>query len=165
LQSIVAALEVLAETKLRMQRSTFGRALAELALVRISLLRDLDRLDELLAQVKGNSPVKAAPSPLRPSTPPASAEKKTSERPVEPVISAEPAESALNPPEVVWGPDYGAELLSKLTARFNDIVGTYLRQVVSTAIFGPNQLEFSFPAHYDLGRKACEKPEVLTRLE
>jgi hypothetical protein len=56
-------------------------------------------------------------------------------------------------------------LLARLIARFHDITGTYLRHVVSTAIFGPNQLEFSFPVEYDLGRKACEKPEVISRIE
>jgi hypothetical protein len=56
-------------------------------------------------------------------------------------------------------------LLAHLIARFNDITGTYLRQVISSAIFGPNHLELCFPAHYDLGRKACEKPEVVSRLE
>ncbi|MDX1968697.1 MAG: DNA polymerase III subunit gamma/tau, partial [Planctomycetaceae bacterium] len=47
LRTILAALEILSETKQRMQRTTFGRALAELGLVKVSLLRDLERLDVL----------------------------------------------------------------------------------------------------------------------
>ena len=43
-------MQIMAETKARMQRVTYGRALTELALVRISMLEDLDRLDELVAQ-------------------------------------------------------------------------------------------------------------------
>ncbi|MBM4076266.1 MAG: DNA polymerase III subunit gamma/tau, partial [Planctomycetes bacterium] len=42
LQTIMASMQILAETKARMQRVTFGRALTELALVRISSLQDLD---------------------------------------------------------------------------------------------------------------------------
>ncbi|RLS45219.1 MAG: DNA polymerase III subunit gamma/tau [Planctomycetota bacterium] len=57
LQTIVAAMQILAETKARMQRVTYGRALAELALVRVSLLEDLDQLDHLIAALKSGQPV------------------------------------------------------------------------------------------------------------
>lgn len=45
------------------------------------------------------------------------------------------------------------------------MTGTHLAKVVSTAISGPNRLDFSFSASYDIGRKACERPEVQARLE
>ena len=57
LQTIVAAMQILAETKARMQRVTYGRALAELALVRVSLLEELDQLDHLIAALKSGQPV------------------------------------------------------------------------------------------------------------
>ena len=57
LQTIVAAMQILAETKARMQRVTYGRALAELALVRVSLLEDLDQLDHLIAALKSGQPI------------------------------------------------------------------------------------------------------------
>ena len=53
LQTIATGMQILAESKARMQRVSYGRALADLALVRISLLEDLDRLDDLIAQLKG----------------------------------------------------------------------------------------------------------------
>ena len=56
LQTIVAAMQILAETKARMQRVTYGRALAELALVRVSLLEDLEQLDHLIATLKSGLP-------------------------------------------------------------------------------------------------------------
>ena len=85
LQTIVAAMQILAETKARMQRVTYGRALAELALVRVSLLEDLDQLDHLIAALKAGQPVSisgaavsvssSAPArlaaPTRPTVPPA----------------------------------------------------------------------------------------------
>ena len=65
LQTISTAMQILAEAKARMQRVSYGRAIAELALVRISLLEDLDRLDDLIAQIKGGVIVglPSAPNP------------------------------------------------------------------------------------------------------
>lgn len=60
LQTIVAAMQVLADAKARMQRVTYGRALAELALVRVALLENMQSLDSLIEQLKGTEP----PSPL-----------------------------------------------------------------------------------------------------
>ena len=62
LQTIVAALQILSETKFRMQRVSFGRALAELALVRLSLLEDLEQLDTLIAQLKPGQPMASLPA-------------------------------------------------------------------------------------------------------
>ncbi len=69
LQTLVAAMQILAETKGRMQRVTYGRALAELALIRISLLEDLESLDQLVGQLKSGAPLSGVPL----SAPPAAA--------------------------------------------------------------------------------------------
>ena len=47
-QAIVAALQILAETKTRMKGATYSRVLLELALVRIATLDQLDNLAELI---------------------------------------------------------------------------------------------------------------------
>jgi len=65
LQTIATGMQILAEAKGRMQRVSYGRALAELALVRISLLENLDRLDDLIAQLKGGGMSNPASSNLR----------------------------------------------------------------------------------------------------
>ena len=62
LQTIAAALQILAETKVRMQRVSFSRALVELALVRLSLLEDLEQLDTLIAQLKSGQAMPALPT-------------------------------------------------------------------------------------------------------
>lgn len=192
LRTILAALEILSETKQRMQRTTFGRALAELGLVKVSLLRDLERLDVLIAELKGGGSAGSAPRPSTPAaprtlspapsvspsttSPPSSdAQKKSNpavlregiegEGAAKPVVREEPSPEEPALPAVKWSPTCGAALLAALQERFPDITGTYLRQVVSTAIIGPNQLEFLFPMSYDIGRRACEKPEVLSRIE
>ena len=63
LATVAAAMQVLAETKGRMQRANYGRALLELALVRISLLEDLDNIGRLVQQLGTGQPISSsAPS-------------------------------------------------------------------------------------------------------
>jgi len=183
LQTIVAAMQILAETKARMQRVTYGRALAELAMVRISLLEDLDQLDSLIAALKAGQPVPLAASSAssrpqslpRPAPVPPSLEKKNdlvdqneatvaSEPQPEPPLNSLPTAS-LSPPLIEWKLGCEDELHAAVTARLTDMTGTYLRRVAATAISGPNVLEFSFPVNYDLDRKACDRPEVIAQLE
>ncbi|MFO0917084.1 MAG: hypothetical protein U0872_02075 [Planctomycetaceae bacterium] len=55
--------------------------------------------------------------------------------------------------------------MRRLADRFDDSVGANLRRASRIAILGPNHLEIILPASYDLARKACERPEVQTRIE
>jgi DNA polymerase-3 subunit gamma/tau len=68
LQTILAAAQILAETKNRMKGATFSRVLIELALVRIATLDQLDNVAELIGQLRqGKAPASgpAAPSVAR----------------------------------------------------------------------------------------------------
>jgi DNA polymerase III subunit gamma/tau len=183
LQTIVAAMQILAETKARMQRVTYGRALAELAMVRISLLEDLDQLDGLIAALKAGQPGISGAISSSPRTQPlpqtasirSNIEKKNDvAEPSEAQVASESQSATLpntplaappGPPPVEWKVGCEAELHSAVIARLTDMTGTYLRRVAATAIFGPNILEFSFPVNYDLDRKACDRPEVIAQLE
>lgn len=74
LQTILAALQILAETKSRLSFKgvTFGRVLVELALIRIACLDQLDALADLIGQLKpGQSAAggPAAPSVARSTAP------------------------------------------------------------------------------------------------
>jgi DNA polymerase-3 subunit gamma/tau len=86
LQTLVAAMQILADTKGRMQRVTYGRALAELALVRIALLEDLTSLDGLIEQLRSGEPATSSV---------AGAEKKNEPLTVE---AASPPTAAAAPP-------------------------------------------------------------------
>lgn len=71
LQAVVAAMQILADTKGRMQRVTYGRALAELALVRVALLEDLTDLSGLIEKLRSGetaAPISQKKSELRPAT-------------------------------------------------------------------------------------------------
>ena len=184
LQTISTAMQVLAESKARMQRVSYGRALAELALIRISLLEDLDRLDDLIAQLKGGSiaavsATGSSPPPNRPKLPalaPKSAGSDSAQKKndiVEPSQVAEPPKPAVpleipapDPkPVLEWKPGIEKDLQSKIADRLNDMVGTSVRRVTSIAIIGPNVLEFSLPINYDVDRKSLDRPETISRLE
>lgn len=183
LQTIVAAMQILADTKARMQRTTYGRALAELALIRISMLEDLDRLEDLVARLLGGA-TNLPPGAVRPgSTSPAAlpVEKKNDLTPpdrakidqTEPVRSEVEEPSAVEPqppqptesPTIDWNVGSEKELHSAILNQLNDMVGAHLRRVCRTAISGPTQLDFYFPANYDLDRRQCDRPEVVNRLE
>ncbi len=69
LNTILAALQILAETKARMQRSHSARALMELALVRISLLEDLEEISRLIQNLgTGQAPASDAQTGSRPAS-------------------------------------------------------------------------------------------------
>jgi DNA polymerase-3 subunit gamma/tau len=194
LQTISTAMQILAEAKFRMQRVSYGRALSELALVRISLLEDLDRLDDLIAQLKGGevqTPAKSEPrlSPAKPKLPDASSVKESPPPIVKKSAAADPPQKkndivehkvapALSIPVVPeqmpqqadvpqfdWNSFDERELRKMISGRLNDIVGTAVLRATSIAIIGPNQLEFSFPINYDVERKTMERPETVSRLE
>ncbi len=63
IQTILAAMQILSDTKSRMQRVTYGRALAELGLVRVALLENMQSLDGLIDQLKAAETMTALPGP------------------------------------------------------------------------------------------------------
>ena len=66
LQTVLAALQILAETKHRMKGATFSRVLLELALIRIGSLEQLDDLAELVGRLR-QGPGGLAGGPVAPS--------------------------------------------------------------------------------------------------
>lgn len=92
LRTVLAALEIVTETKGRMFRATYGRALVEMALVRLTLLQDLDALDLVIQALKSGAPLPAAaPRPVPPaaatSAAPSLGVPKTPPRPPTPPVS------------------------------------------------------------------------------
>lgn len=103
-RNILAAMQILADTKGKMRGVGYGRALAELALVRLSLLEDLNALEHVISALRSGQfasgaatvtrPAATGGAPLslpsRPVSIPAAPEKKN-ENPLTP--------SANNPPQ------------------------------------------------------------------
>lgn len=117
LRNILAGMQILADTKGKMRGVNYGRALAELALVRLSLLEDLNALEQVIAAIRSGQfavggtipgrPISASSAPLPPptrsvslpsSTPASTVEKKndvTAAETAQPIASAasSPSES------------------------------------------------------------------------
>ncbi|MGD9126147.1 MAG: DNA polymerase III subunit gamma/tau [Planctomycetia bacterium] len=65
LKTILAAMQILDQTLARLRQSTQARVLAELALVRICSLENLDELATLIASVRSGVPLPAAPTGVK----------------------------------------------------------------------------------------------------
>ncbi len=184
LPTILAALQILAETKTRMQRSGMGRALAELSLVRLCLLEETLDLAALVEQLgSGGEPVaKGAAAPASARAPSVARSIKTAVVPTveSKVVETKPPsasplpESLLDSPptadtqqKVRFEPSSAAAFWAQIAARIEDrgFFGQALTKVCRTAISGPNQLEIFFPPAYHANKTHCEQPAALGRLE
>jgi DNA polymerase-3 subunit gamma/tau len=169
LPTIVAALQILAETKTKMQRSGHGRALAELAVVRLTLLEETLDLAALVEELRspgaassGSKPIPATSVPRQtsvvrslPSTPEAAPPV-----PEPPAARTESSEFKLEPgsERTFW-----SEVVSLLPVK--EILRDYAGRIENAAIIGPNHLEVLFPSAYYVCKGLCEKPDNLQKLE
>lgn len=192
-RNIMAAMQILAETKGKMRGVGYGRALAELALVRLSLLEDLNALEHVIAALRsgqfsmGSTTVPRAAAPLAiparaMATPTPVAEKKNESPVVEaapapqraapstPRLSPEPpAKPVQTPAQSVLPvcelqPGTEAVFLTQLIERLTGLLKDNVKKSVASAISGPNQLVLGFEKRYDLARQYCERNDNLNRL-
>jgi DNA polymerase-3 subunit gamma/tau len=166
LYTLLAVMQVLDQALARMRYSTQGRILAELALVRISQLEDLDDLAEMIAQLQaggtaGQGQRAAAVGPTQAagaSTAPAGVKKK-----YEPADS--PPELNVAAPTVAMTADNAAEIWTLAISRLTGMVVDQARQFDSVAVPAPNRLVIRFKPGYALFKTACERPEQANRFE
>ena len=92
LETIFAILQLLEEAISRLRFSTHRRTIAEVALVRISKLGDLDDLAGVVAELRSGT--STGPAPSRPASP--SVAKKKSDSPVSSSLKSPPAASGQN---------------------------------------------------------------------
>jgi DNA polymerase-3 subunit gamma/tau len=171
LPTVVAALQLLAETKTRMQRSGHGRALAELAVVRLTLLEATIDLATLVDELRSTPGPKTEPKPgpgtgiprhtsvVRSLPSPEDAVPKSL---VSEVGSTETGRVAL-PLTSGHEQEFWSELVSQVPVR--DILRDAVVKVSNTAIIGPNHLEILFPAAYHVCKGLCETPANSDRLQ
>ena len=171
LQTITAALEILAETKSRMFRVSYGRALAELALIRLCLLEDLDRLDQLVRELKDGGRVTGGAVSGRGSGQTANrvpareakVEKKTPT--VQRTDDKAAVEHEIPPVSVEFREGCEREFWSQVVSHVDDALMSHVKVVSGVAISGPNQLAVTFPGSYHFSRRYCEQAENLAKLE
>ena len=178
IQTISAAMQLLAETKVRMARISYGRPLIELALVRMSLLEDLDDIRRLIDQVAANPGAAIASAPRVAiqspgvATPGLSAPRAIAPLPLPPEPAKKNVEASVKPP--VAAPvaipkiDFTTQNLpaiwTEVIAKFNDATRNHFVKSSSQAISGPNVLEIVFPKALILSKTYCQRPELLKRI-
>ena len=195
LQTITAAMQILSETKARMQRVNYDRALLELAVIRLSLLEDLDNIGATIEAVRsgGGAPAKRIVAPARitqvaePEPPLALSEPEQGTSNTQPLTEA-PADT--HSPQSTQGPgidtsleestveevsaanptvEFSEENLEQIwtevTTRVEDKFRNHLKVTTGLAITGPNHLEISIPQSYFLSRQFCDRPESINQLQ
>jgi len=178
LETVTAAMQVLADTKARMQRVNHGRALLDLAIVRLSLLENLQSISQAVAQVGGLQAARpAAPESSgssgaralreavsgRPPAP-AGAVKKNDSEPADVAPPPQP-ESAEPSSQVDFATENADQLWAEVLARAPEKAALQYKNANSVAIFEPNVLEITFPASYLFSKNYCERPESMQRLQ
>lgn len=172
LQTISAAMQILAETKSKMQRVNYGRALIELAIVRMATLEDLQEISAICEQVKSGTT--AAPRPTGRSTPRPAAPSPQVSEPVKknetetivptPDVIEEQSLPEASPVRIDFSDSSLDEFWSQLVETAPDKLKLHLKNVTRRAISGPNLLEMEFPKSYLFSKTYCERPETLKRL-
>ena len=177
LRRVGASLQILADCRARMQRTTYGRPLLELALVRMTLLGELSEIGALLeggaAPAAASAPARMAAPPARPVLAPAAAAdlKKNALSEAPPVVRVEAAVSEPEPVsqaqvaqkrgvEELLGPESWEEVLLRLPEQ----LASHVRKSNERAILGPKALAVLFGSNYFLSKSYCERPDAVNRL-
>jgi DNA polymerase-3 subunit gamma/tau len=193
-ETILAAVQIVDQTVARMRQSAHGRTLAEMAIVRIARLEDLQALPELIAQLRGEGgtlqvPAGRLPAPgqspaASPAGPAGGDKKKTdlgSELANAPGLAhASPAAvgtsespgadaAATSPvdPEswAAMSDEAATQLWRKALDELNDMTADFARRFQSVASSAPNRLVVHFAPKYNSSKTYCERPERQKRLE
>ncbi|RPI89061.1 MAG: DNA polymerase III subunit gamma/tau [Planctomycetaceae bacterium] len=182
LQSSMAGLQMLADAKQRMKGVTYGRILAELALVRIASLEQLDAIAETVAWLRagrlasaapgGSSGVGAAlPGRSRAIYPPPESGSGSGGAAQEKKSDLSSAGGGQEPdagprPTIALEPGNESEIMAQVMMLLPDMMRSHVRGASRTAISGPNQLVLTLPKRYHLSKTYFERsPEQLARLQ
>jgi DNA polymerase-3 subunit gamma/tau len=169
LETILAAMQILDQALGRLRYSTQGRILAELALVRICSLDDLEELSTLIASLQGGVATAAA-EPARPATVSTSplrteAKKKADLTDREPDSDPAPPVATPTGPQVALTAENVGEIWRQVTERLSGMAAVYAGQYERLATPAPNQLVIELKAGYTLAKSMCERPEQLAKFE
>jgi DNA polymerase-3 subunit gamma/tau len=179
LETILAIMQILDQTLSRLRYSTQARTLAELALVRIARLENLEELSDLIAGLRTGAPAAAgAKPPARladavkpaPSADAAAARKKKDE----PAPAAEPAQNGeplaaplgeLSSAAVALDHDTIEQVWRQALARLTGLLADNASLCESVTLVGPGRLAATFRAKYTSCKAFCERAPQRANLE
>jgi DNA polymerase-3 subunit gamma/tau len=161
LDTILAGLDVLSATRGRLQYSSHGRTLVEMALVRLGRLGQLLSIGQLTQALdrlasSGQAPATAGGPASRPAVPPEAVKKN---------ILNPPAESAAPAGPVPLTPETLPQIWGQVLAQVGGMLALQLERAGLPAIFGPNTLALRFPSHYNGEQTYCQEPSRVARVE
>ena len=96
ISSLLAALEILSESRMRLRQFVFTRVIIELAIVRLSTLEDLGKIDEIATRLQ-NAAASEEPSALTTTAPVTQQSPPTSAAPQPQMVSDPPPASGADP--------------------------------------------------------------------
>jgi DNA polymerase III subunit gamma/tau len=192
-ETILAAMQILEQTLARLRYSTQGRILAELALVRIAHLSNLDDLSLLINQLQSGG-ITAPPSPSAKTAAPPQAPVKKKDLDSPPIREPEataplkqpaptptplpqptpPQESRPAEPDVEnvpisqktpFTPANLQQIWDTAVDLIEGMTATYAKEYESLAISAPKTLVVTLKAEYTSGRELCSKPGQIKLFE
>ena len=174
LQTVLAVMQILDHCLSRLRVSTHARILAELAVVRICHLEDLDELSSLVKQAQSGIPADGLPTsraaapqgstgPSR-TAPSTEAVKKKGLTAAPPPVdtNAPPAPSR---PAIELTPDNAAQIWADALERISGMVAEQAKLYDRVSVAGTNRLAISFKAGYAFQKSCCERPEQVSRFQ
>jgi DNA polymerase-3 subunit gamma/tau len=173
LETLLAMAQILDQTLIRLRQTTHVRTLVELALVRLCKLDDLDRLPELVAELRGQESGVRSQEPgggRRESRVSGTAGATPTEPTPQKKTGGNSRAENEQPRESVSGPqpldDSAARTAWKQTlAEMGDMTAECAGRAERVAISGPNQVVVWFRKAYTQAQQYCERPEQRQKLE
>jgi len=182
LATLLAIMQIIDQALARLRYSTQGRIVAELALVRICHLEELDDLPGLIAQLQSGVAGTSAPAGgvSRPSA--ASAAVSTGKKKYDPdlaaqqtevdtslgatvVLSSRGASATATPTRVALTAENATEIWTAALSRLSGLTAEQAKFFERAALAGPNHLVISFKPGYALAKSLCERPDQLSRCQ
>jgi DNA polymerase-3 subunit gamma/tau len=164
LETILAVMQIIDQALSRLRYSTQGRTLAELALVRIASLENLDEVSDLIAQLRGDAA--AATGLSSGGAAPASAAAKKKGEQHAPHAGVGGARDGLSaPPPIGLTGETAAAVWQQTLGRLSGLLAQNASLCESVNLADSGRLVATFRAKYTSCRAFCERPDQLASLE
>jgi len=170
LETVLAMIQILDQSLSRLRYSSQGRTIAEMAIVRIASLENLEELSGVIAQLRGG----AGPDPA--SRPPATnkssdvaAAKKKGD--AQTAVNAPQARRTLVDPEPAGRAaaptsSHDAQAIWQQTlAKLSDMLSEFASRAEQIALVAPDRLAASFASKYNSCKLFCERTDQLREIE
>jgi DNA polymerase-3 subunit gamma/tau len=170
LETILAIMQIIDHTLSRLRYSTQSRTLAEMALVRIANLENLDALADLIAQMRSGTPL-GDPSDDTPRVAASSMSSNATAKKKDDSTNGSRATSdpiatdrRFAAPAIALSGETVAAVWKQALASLSDLLAENAALCESVGLREPNRLVVAFRAKYTSCRDFCERPEQLSKL-